>query len=146
MHGKSGLSRAALAAALLCLAAATGWTQAKKMHRVVFELTTDNPDQWQAVLNNVENLRKAFGAENTEIELVAHGKGLGLLRKEDEGLKERIAALAGSGVRFAACENSMRKLQLKKEDLLPVAVTVDSGVAEVVRKQEAGWAYLKSGS
>jgi intracellular sulfur oxidation DsrE/DsrF family protein len=30
-------------------------------------------------------------------------------------------------------------------DLLPFVTTVDSGVAEVVRKQEAGWAYLKSG-
>ena len=27
-----------------------------------------------------------------------------------------------------------------------IAITVDSGVAEVVRKQEAGWSYLKSGS
>jgi intracellular sulfur oxidation DsrE/DsrF family protein len=39
----------------------------------------------------------------------------------------------------------MRKQNLTKEQLLPFAVTVDSGVAEVVRKQEAGWAYLKGG-
>jgi hypothetical protein len=29
------------------------------------------------------------------------------------------------------------------EDLFPFASTVDSGVAELVRKQEAGWAYVK---
>jgi intracellular sulfur oxidation DsrE/DsrF family protein len=29
---------------------------------------------------------------------------------------------------------------------LPFAITVDSGVAEVVRKQEAGWSYIKSGT
>jgi len=29
--------------------------------------------------------------------------------------------------------------------LLPFVTTVDSGVAEVVRKQEQGWSYIKSG-
>ena len=52
--------------------------------------------------------------------------------------------LSQAGVVFAACENTMKKKNVAKEDLLPFATTVDSGVAEVVRKQEAGWAYLKS--
>jgi intracellular sulfur oxidation DsrE/DsrF family protein len=37
-------------------------------------------------------------------------------------------------------------MSLKMEDLMPLATTGDSGVAEVVRKQEAGWSYIKSGS
>lgn len=45
-----------------------------QMHQVVFEVTTDNPEQWEAVLNNMENVQKAFGTENTKIEVVAHGK------------------------------------------------------------------------
>jgi intracellular sulfur oxidation DsrE/DsrF family protein len=40
----------------------------------------------------------------------------------------------------------MRRLKLQKSDLFDFVVTVDSGVAEVVRKQEAGWAYLKGGA
>jgi intracellular sulfur oxidation DsrE/DsrF family protein len=39
----------------------------------------------------------------------------------------------------------MKRKQLTKDDLLPFAITVDSGVAEVVRKQAAGWSYIKSG-
>lgn len=131
---------------VLTLMAIPGWTQEKTMHRVVFELTTDGEEQWQALLNNVENLQKAFGREHTEVEVVAHGKGLALLKKTNTALAPRIAALAKGGVRFAACQNTMRRQGLTKEDLLPDAVTVDSGVAEVVRKQEAGWSYLKSGS
>ena len=46
---------------------------------------------------------------------------------------------------FAACENTMRKKKVTKEPLLPFVTTVDSGVAEVVRKQEEGWAYIKGG-
>ena len=40
----------------------------------------------------------------------------------------------------------MKKKNVSKADLLPATTTVDSGVAEVVRKQEAGWSYVKSGS
>jgi intracellular sulfur oxidation DsrE/DsrF family protein len=60
-------------------------------------------------------------------------------------LADRMKKLADAGVVFAACENSMRKKNVTKADLLPFVTTVDSGVAEVVRKQEAGWSYIKSG-
>jgi intracellular sulfur oxidation DsrE/DsrF family protein len=50
-----------------------------------------------------------------------------------------------AGVVFAACENTMKKQNVTKEQLMPFVITVDSGVAEVVRKQEAGWAYIKGG-
>ncbi|MBA3883868.1 MAG: hypothetical protein H0X73_14470, partial [Chthoniobacterales bacterium] len=49
------------------------------------------------------------------------------------------------GVVFSACENMMKKKNVTKEQLLPFATTTDSGIAEVIRKQEAGWSYIKSG-
>ena len=55
-------------------------------------------------------------------------------------------SFSGAGVRFAACENTMRRMNLKMEDLMTFATIVDSGVAEVVRKQESGWSHIKSGS
>lgn len=119
--------------------------QSRKVHRVVFELTAEPAAQWEAVLNNVENLQKAFAPESVEIEMVAHGKGLGILRKTNTAQAGRLAKIAAKGVRFAACENTMRRMNLHKSDLFELAVTVDSGVAQVVRRQEAGWAYIKGG-
>ena len=49
------------------------------------------------------------------------------------------------GVVFAVCENSMKKMEITKDQLVPLATTVDSGVSEVIRKQEVGYAYIKSG-
>lgn len=135
-----------LASTLVAVFGMIGWAQDRKLHSVVFEVTTEGTEQWQAILNNVENLQKAFGKGSTEIEVVAHGKGLGLLKKTNAELKDRIISLSRPTTRFVACENTMRRMQVKKEDLIPQAGTVDSGVAEVVRKQEAGWSYLKSGS
>ena len=45
-------------------------------HRVVFELTSDEHEQWEKVLNNVENVRKALGPDKTDVEVVMHGNGL----------------------------------------------------------------------
>ena len=118
----------------------------KQTHRVVFEVNVDGAEQWQGILNNVENLQKSFGSGTTELEVVAHGKGLGLILKINESMRARLQLVSGAGVCFAACENTMRRLNLKLEDLMPFATTVDSGVAEVVLKQEAGWSYIKSGS
>lgn len=114
-------------------------------HKIVFELTAESSAEWEAVLNNVENVQKAFGAANTEIEVVAHGKGLGLLRTTNASMADRLKRIANAGVVFAACNNTMQRLKLTKQDLFPFVTVVDSGVAEVVRKQEAGWAYIKGG-
>ncbi len=115
-------------------------------HRVVFEITTDSPEAWEAVLNNVENVKKAFGREPVDVEVVTHGKGLDLLvEAKNQKVRDRLKKNADAGVVFAACQNTMQRKNLKKEHLSTFATTVDSGVAEVVRKQEASWAYLKSG-
>ena len=47
------------------------------------------------------------------------------------------------GVRFAACENTMRDKSIPKEGLLPGVVTVPSGAVEIVRKQQNGYGYFR---
>jgi intracellular sulfur oxidation DsrE/DsrF family protein len=120
--------------------------QDRTPHRIVFEVTSADPQVWEAVLNNVENVQRALGIDVTEIRVVAHGKGIGLVMNTNTSLAERIAALTTVRVKFVACENTMKRLKIQKADLLAVAGTVDSGVAEIVRLQEAGWSYIKSGS
>ena len=114
-------------------------------HRAVIEFTADGAPQWESVLNNIENLQKAFAPEATEVEVVVHGKGLPMLQKTNAAHAARMRKIAATGVRFAACQNTMRRMKLEKSDLFDFVVTVDSGVAEVIRKQEAGWAYVKGG-
>ena len=137
---------AAVVAACVTLFAVVGAAPAPEKHRVVFQVVSDGDEQWDAVLGNVENLREAFGPGNTEVAVIAHGKGLGLVMAANNKHAERMMTLAGGGVAFVACENTMRKKKVTKGQLLPFVTTVDSGVAEVVRKQEQGWSYIKSGT
>ena len=80
---------------------------------------------------------------STQIELVAHGSGIGILIDGKTTQKAKIAELAAMGVLFKACENTIRERKIDRSTILMQAGTVPSGVAEVVLKQEAGWAYLK---
>ena len=117
-------------------------------HRVVFE-AIKGADQWPTYMANIENVRRAFGSENVEVELVVHGPALLMLKEGNSELKdevrEAVAALAESGVTFAACNNSMIHRKVTKEELFPFAVVVDAALAELTRKQEEGWAYIKLG-
>lgn len=117
--------------------------QAIKEHKVVIQLNTADTASWSSTIGNIRNLQKIW-PNNISIEVVAHGKGLDLIVANKTHLANDVNALSKEGVVFAACENSMRKHNVTKADLLPVAITVPSGVAEVILKQEQGWAYLKA--
>jgi uncharacterized protein len=112
-------------------------------HRIVFEMTSDQPPAWEVMLNNVENVRAAFPG-TTEVEVVFHGKALpALMPAKNRVLADRMKRIANAGVVFAACENTMKRVKVARSDLFPFARTVDSGIAEVVRKQEGGWSYIR---
>lgn len=111
-------------------------------HKVVVQLNTSDTLVWHGALKNISNLQTALGP-TTQIELVAHGSGIGILIDGKTTQKAKIAELAASGVLFKVCENTIRERKIDRSTILTQAGTVPSGVAEVVLKQEAGWAYLK---
>ncbi len=114
-------------------------------HKVVFHVNVADEARWQEVLTNVENVQKAFVGSSVEIEVVAHGAGIGLVQIKNAALRDRIATIEKTGPVFAACSNTLRKQQLTAADLTPGVKIVDSGVAELIRKQEEGFAYVKLG-
>ncbi len=137
---------ALIAGALAGVAARRGEAaEPGKKHRVVFDLTSGVPEQWDGALRNVENLSKAFGPENVEAQVVVHGKAYPLLQQTNTMMEARLRAIQEHGVRLSLCQNTMKRFNVAKESLFPFADTVDAAVAELVRKQEAGWAYLKIG-
>jgi intracellular sulfur oxidation DsrE/DsrF family protein len=95
-----------------------------------------------AGLKNITNILK--DAPDTVVEVVCHGAGIGLVEKARTDHAEAVEALIKKGVKFVACENTMRQKSIKKEELLPGVGTVPSGAVEVVRKQQKdGYAYFK---
>ncbi|HWK85772.1 MAG TPA: DsrE family protein [Caldimonas sp.] len=112
-------------------------------NRALFQVTDNDPARWNMILNNMQNLREGVGSEGAEIELVAYGPGLLMLRA-DSSVKQRIAEALKSGVKINACQNTMTGMKLVPADMLPDIGYVPSGVVEVMRKQQQGWAYIRS--
>ena len=115
-----------------------------KTHHVVFAVTSGDEADWTMSLHNIGHLITGFEPDTTEVEVVAFGQGLNLVKKGST-LATDIAALQEKHVRFVACENSMRAQHIEMKDLLTGVQTVPSGIVEVVSKQEQGWAYIKGG-
>lgn len=117
-----------------------------RVHRVVFQVTLDGEDNWNKVLNQIENLKKGLAPEKVEIEVVTHGDAAGFVLAKNTALSERIQKNEANGVQFAFCSNTQRKNNIKAEEITPGVTIVPAGIVEVVRKQEQGWSYIKAGN
>ena len=132
----------ALAAALVASPAAAQSTAAATRNRVVMQVSDNDSAKWNLALNNARNLQADLGAANVDVEIVAYGPGIGML-KSDSVVGNRIGEALGSGVKIAACENTMRGQKLQKSDMLGGIGYVAAGVVEIMQKQQQGWAYLR---
>ena len=111
-------------------------------HKVVVQVSDDDPKKWVLTFNNVANIENDLGKENVEIEVVAYGPGIGML-KLDSPVATRIRNAVESNVKVVACQNTMQAQHLEKQDMLSDVSYVPSGAIELIKKQEDGFAYLK---
>ena len=141
-------------ATAFCLSLATGasaqQTHAapKKTHHVVIQIDQNDPAIMNLAMNNAENMQKFYASksEKVEIEFVAFGGGLAMMRSDTSPVKERLAFLSHQGVRFSGCGNTLAnqsKAENKTLTLLPETHEVPTGVARITELEEAGWTYLR---
>lgn len=130
----------ALAAALPLLA--NVYAQAAKRAGIVIQMSDNDAAKWNLALNNAKNLQEDVGAADVDIELVAYGPGINMFKLESP-VAARIAEALKAGVKVVICENTMRGQKVTKDDMLPDLAYVPAGVTELMKKQQAGWAYLR---
>ena len=111
--------------------------------RAIFAVSDADPQKWSLTLGNIANAIDGLGADGADIELVVYGPGIAMLKK-DSPVADKIAAALRSGVRIAACQNSMRGFHLEASDLAPGVGSVPSGVVELIRREHSGYAYVRS--
>ena len=136
-----------LTAALLM----TTWAaQATDMHKVVLHLDENDPQRMNLVLNNASNVNNFYQdkGEEVQIEIVAYGPGLHMLRADTSPVKDRITSFSQNydNISFKACGNThamMSKQAGKTVELVPQAELVPSGVIQLIARQEEGWSYIR---
>ncbi len=129
--------------AFLLGSAAYSQTPTRPRHHVVFQLSEGEPAAWNSLVLHVNNTMNALADDGgSEVEVIFYGPGLLMLTKSSAAYEDRLKQLSDRGVKLIACRNAMKTRNVKSEDLFPFAGQVDSGIAEIVRKEEAGWAYI----
>jgi len=106
----------------------------------------DAERSFKALLRNIANQLDAVGDGNATIRVVNHGDGVALLQlaTSNKDLATALDGLRARGVRFLVCKNTLKDRAIdwktlygvKEEDL------VASGIAELVKLQAEGFAYI----
>ena len=131
--------------ALLMVGAAAVWAQSTqpKPYKVVFDLTTDDPQDQTAVLRWIREVSAVN--PQTEMEVVMYGRGLSLVVSGRTTMADDVKqAIGRPHVSFRVCEIAMRNQKVDKSQLLPNVGTVPDGIGELVMKQKQGWGYIKA--
>lgn len=111
-------------------------------NRVVIQVSDNDPARWNLALNNAKNLQSDLGADNVQIEIVAYGPGLAML-KTGSPVAPRIDESVLSGMTISACENTMANQKVTRDQILPGVAFVPAGVVEIMRRQQEGWTYIR---
>ena len=111
-------------------------------NKLVFQMSDADPARWDLALNNMRNVQVDLGEDDVELELVAYGPGIGML-KGDSPVAKGVADALKNGARVVACENTMKAQKLGYADMLPNIGYAPSGVVELMRKQQQGYAYIR---
>ena len=151
MHANArNLSLAFIAATLLATApaaraadaAGTPQGQSSTKNKLIIQVSDGDSKKWSLALNNAKNVQQDLGRDQVEIEIVAYGPGLAMLKLDSEA-GGRVAEAIDDGVRLVACENTMTSQKLTREDMLPRIGYVKAGVVELMQKQQQGYAYIR---
>jgi intracellular sulfur oxidation DsrE/DsrF family protein len=113
-------------------------------YKVVFDLTSQDPLDQQAVLRWVKEISSLN--PQAEMEVVMYARGLDLVVSGRTGLASEVQeAMKAGRVSFAVCAVAMKNQKIPQDQLLPNVRIVPDGIGEIVTKQRAGWGYIKVG-
>ena len=112
-------------------------------HKIIFQLTSADTNVHKMMIRQLGNV--LAGAPNSKIEVVCHGPGINVLMTKQTIVHPKVTELKNKGIKFIACENTMKEKKITKEEIIPEAAFVKVGILEIVTKQEEGWSYIRAG-
>ena len=114
-------------------------------HKVVLQLSDNDPRKQGLVLSVTSNLMKHYDPDKVAIEIVAFGPGIELLRPENPNRK-MVESLVAQGARFDICINTVDTLERetgKRPEFIAAATPVQVGVAQILFLTENGYTLVR---
>lgn len=114
-------------------------------HRIVLQLSDNDPKREGLVLSVANNLIKAYDPDKIAVEVVAFGPGIDLLRVENAN-RARVESLIAQGVKFDVCLNTLDTIERetgKRPAVIPKAIPVQVGVGQILSLTENGYTLVR---
>ncbi len=114
----------------------------KVPYNVVFDITNNEPAIQQRMIVLVKEIISADA--NAKVEVVFYGNSIAVIDKNKSAVADDISKLSeNKQVQFRACAIAMKKHDLDESGLVSGVQTVPDGIYEIVKKQAAGYGYIK---
>ena len=113
------IARSIVVAAAVALLAMTGpHAQGAKPHRIAIQVDQNDPAVMNLALNNAENIMEYYRdkGEDVDVEVVAYGPGLHMLRADTSPVKDRVAQIASSRRKLSGQDRILRLQQHSEGD------------------------------
>jgi intracellular sulfur oxidation DsrE/DsrF family protein len=147
---RSGFARFVAAAGTFFAASSPAGAATPKLHRTGFHIDQNDPAIMNLLLGNFTNLMEYYAGigEAAQVEIVAYGPGLNMLRADTSPVKDRLTALKlrFPMVVYSACHNTMMAMEKAEGhpiEIVPEARVVPAGVVRLSELQEQGFTYIK---
>jgi uncharacterized protein len=123
-----------------------------KPHRVAIQIDQNDPQLMNMVLGNAINVIEFYRDKNedVEIDIVAFGPGLHMLRADTSPVQDRVRRLKDMAfpgrIQFSACNNTRQAMEKAEGHAIPIvpdATIVPSGIVHLMELQEQGWSYVR---
>ena len=123
-----------------------------KSHHIAIQIDQNDPQVMNLALNNVNAVIEYYRARNedVDIDVVAYGPGLHMLRSDTSPVQDRIKRLKDmvfpGKIQFSACNNTRQGMEKAEGHPIPIvtdATVVPSGVVHLMELQEQGWSYVR---
>jgi len=110
--------------------------------KVVVSLSEKDERRVNAVLTNVVNIQKAYGADNVRLAVVAYGPGIWTILK-DSPVRARVESMLIYDIEFIACGNTLDAIHKTDADMIDGVTRVRFGLQEIVERRLSGWVDIK---
>ena len=122
---------------------ASFFASAQADYKVVFDLTSKDSLDQQAVIRWLREIVKT--SPDAKMEVVMYAKGVNMVVKDKSSVAEAVTELAtNKNISFKVCAVALKNQGIDKSQLLPGVQTVPDGIYEIITKQREGWGYIKA--
>jgi intracellular sulfur oxidation DsrE/DsrF family protein len=126
---------------MLVLVPFLGSAQSKPA-KIVFDITSKDTLVHETAIRHIKLMSEAY--PDALLELVVYGGALPMFMTGKSTQAKKIQELArNKNIAFRACEGTMKRYSVTKEQLIPGVGTVPDAIMEIVQKQGEGWGYIK---